>query len=44
MHFEMRNVCNILVGKLLGKEVPAVSKPRLVNNIKMDLGEIGCED
>jgi hypothetical protein len=31
-----------LVGKL-GKEVPAISKPWLMNNIKMELGEIRHE-
>jgi hypothetical protein len=38
---ETRNAYRILVGKPEGKRPPGRPKRRLVDNIKMDLGEIG---
>jgi hypothetical protein len=38
---ETRNACRILVGKTEGK-IP-LGRPRWVDNVKMDLREIGCD-
>jgi hypothetical protein len=38
---EKRNACILLVGKLKGKRPLGRQRSRWVNNIKMDLGEIG---
>jgi hypothetical protein len=38
---EKRNACKILVGKPEGKRPLGRSRLRRVDNIKMDLGEIG---
>jgi hypothetical protein len=40
---EKRNAYRILVGKLEGKRPLARPRRRRVDNIKMDLREIGCE-
>jgi hypothetical protein len=39
---ETRNACNILVGKPEGKRPLGRPRRRCVDNIKMDLREIGC--
>jgi hypothetical protein len=41
---EKRNAYRILVGKPEGKRPLGIPRRRWVNNIKMDLGEIGCGD
>jgi hypothetical protein len=41
-HGEKRNTYMILVGKPEGKRLLGGSRRRWVNNIKMDLREIGC--
>jgi hypothetical protein len=38
---EKRNVCRLLVGKPKGKRPLGRPKHRLVDNIKIDLGETG---
>jgi hypothetical protein len=40
---EKRNVCRILVGKSEGKRPLGRPTRRLVDNIKMDLSEIGWD-
>jgi hypothetical protein len=40
-NWEKRNACRILVGKPEGKRPLGRRRRRWVNNIKMDLGEIG---
>jgi hypothetical protein len=40
---EMRNFCNILIGKPEGKRSLARSRRRWKDNIRMDLREIGWE-
>jgi hypothetical protein len=41
---EKRNAYRILVGKQEGKRPPGRPRCRWVNNIKMDLREIGSDD
>jgi hypothetical protein len=41
---EMTNLCNILTGKPKGKRPSARPTLRWEDNIKIDLGEIRCED
>jgi hypothetical protein len=38
---EKRNAYRLLVGKLEGKRPLGIPIPRWVNNIRMDLGEVG---
>jgi hypothetical protein len=40
---EKRNAYRILVGKPEGKRPLGIPRRRLVDNIKMDLREIGCD-
>jgi hypothetical protein len=40
---EKRNACRILVGKPEGKRPPGRSRHRKVDNIKLDLREIGWD-
>jgi hypothetical protein len=39
-----RKTCRILVGKPEGKRPPGIPRCRWVNNMKMDLREIGWDD
>jgi hypothetical protein len=39
---EKRTACRLLVGKLEGKRLQGRPRHRWVDNIKMDLVEIGC--
>jgi hypothetical protein len=41
---EKRNAYRLLVGKPEGKRPLGRSRRRWVNNIRMDLGEVGCDD
>jgi hypothetical protein len=41
---EKRNACRILVGKPEGKRPLGRPRPRWVDNIRMDLREIGWDD
>jgi hypothetical protein len=41
---EKRNVCRLLVGKPEGKRLLGRPRRRWVNNIRMDLGEVGWGD
>jgi hypothetical protein len=41
---EKRNACRILVGKPEGKRPPGRPRRRCVDNIKMDLREIGWDE
>jgi hypothetical protein len=41
---EKRNAYRLLVGKPEGKRPLGRSRRRWVNNIRMDLGEVGCGD
>jgi hypothetical protein len=41
---EKRNVCKLLVGKLEGKRPLGRPRRRWLNNIRMDLGEVGWSD
>jgi hypothetical protein len=41
---EKRNACNLLVGKPEGKRPLGRSRRRWVDNIRMDLGEVGGGD
>jgi hypothetical protein len=43
MNVEKRNACRILVGKPEGKRPLARPRRRWVDNINMDLREIGCD-
>ena len=39
---EERDVCRVLVGKLEGKKPLGRPRSRWVDNIRMDLQEVGC--
>jgi hypothetical protein len=39
---DKRNMCGLLVGKPEGKRPLARPRRRLVGDIRMDLGEVGC--
>jgi hypothetical protein len=41
---EKRNACRLLVGKQEGKRPLGRPGRRWVDNIRMDLGEVGCGD
>jgi hypothetical protein len=41
---EKRNACRLLVGKLEGKRPLGRPRRRWVDNIRMDLGEVGWSD
>jgi hypothetical protein len=41
---EKRNAYRLLVGKPEGKRPLGRSRHRWVDNIRMDLGEVGCSD
>jgi hypothetical protein len=41
---EKRNACRLLVGNREGKKSLEGSRRRWVDNIRMDLGEVGCGD
>jgi hypothetical protein len=41
---EKRNAYRLLVGKPQGKRPVGISRRRLVDNIRMDLGEVGLGD
>jgi hypothetical protein len=41
---EKRNACRLLVGKPKGKRPQGRPRRRWVNNIRMDLGEVGWDD
>jgi hypothetical protein len=42
--WEKRNACRLLVGKPEGKRPLGRPRRRWVDNIKMDLGQVGCGD
>jgi hypothetical protein len=41
---EKRNACRLLVGKPEGKRPLGRPRRRWMDNIRMDLGEVGCGD
>jgi hypothetical protein len=41
---EKRNACRLLVGKPEGKKPLGRPRRRWMDNIRMDLGEVGCGD
>jgi hypothetical protein len=41
---DKRNACRLLVGKPEGKKPLGRRRRRWVDNIRMDLGEVGCSD
>jgi hypothetical protein len=41
---EKRNACRLLEGKPEGKRPIGRPRRRWVNNIRIDLGEVGCDD